>query len=226
MLSRGVFLLWPPPISPVCQTSRQRQRQRDEGCGEEIRGPLLCHTICFVHLQLLPSWGIRHFLAIVSLYKLRTGGPVRAHPRPCEFTMDPWIGTPHSLCNHLHLRLALSHTLTKHSTSTPLPEPERHSFTPKGSYYGVFGSWLDYPSVSWGRPEFEPGFLPVWWVGLPGWFLSLSGFLCAPELTSLAHQARCFFSSDQHGLVVPGRGSSPCRLGMLSWPQGGENTTF
>jgi hypothetical protein len=26
-------------------------------------------------------------------------------------------------------------------------------------------SWSDSPSTSWGRPEFEPGFLQVWWVG-------------------------------------------------------------
>jgi hypothetical protein len=35
------------------------------------------------------------------------------------------------------LRLALSHTLTQHGTSTPLPEPERHGFTPKGGYSDV-----------------------------------------------------------------------------------------
>jgi hypothetical protein len=31
----------------------------------------------------------------------------------------------------LRLRLSLSHTLTQHRISTPLPEPERHGFTHK-----------------------------------------------------------------------------------------------
>jgi hypothetical protein len=42
-----------------------------------------------------------------------------------------------------------------------------------------FKSWSVSPSASWGRPEFEPGFLPLWWVGFPGWFPSLSIILCA-----------------------------------------------
>jgi hypothetical protein len=35
------------------------------------------------------------------------------------------------LAARLHLRLVLSHTITQHSISTPLPEPERHDFTSK-----------------------------------------------------------------------------------------------
>jgi hypothetical protein len=42
----------------------------------------------------------------------------------------------------LHLKPALSHMLTQHSTSAPLSEPGRHGFTPqKGHYSGVFGRW-------------------------------------------------------------------------------------
>jgi hypothetical protein len=88
----------------------------------------------------------------------------------------------------LHLRLALSNILTEHSTSTPLPWPERHSFTPKDCYSGVSnsGSWPYSPSASLGRPEFKPGFLAIWWMEFPVWFLSLFGFLCVTE-TCLLH---------------------------------------
>jgi hypothetical protein len=56
----------------------------------------------------------------------------------------------------LLLRLTVSYILSQHSTSTRLPEPGRPGFAPKGGYKGVFGSWTDTPSASWGRPEFEP----------------------------------------------------------------------
>jgi hypothetical protein len=83
---------------------------------------------------------------------------------------------PHLLCSQA---MPQAHSFTHSHIAQyfhPLPEPERHSFTPKGGYLGVFGSWSD----SWGRPEFKPRFLPpVWWVGLPSWFWSLFGFLCA-----------------------------------------------
>jgi hypothetical protein len=52
---------------------------------------------CFVCLRLLSLRGFRHLLAVVSPYKPQTRGPVRAHPRTYEFTMDPWIEIPHLL---------------------------------------------------------------------------------------------------------------------------------
>jgi hypothetical protein len=57
------------------------------------------------------------------------------------------------LCTHLavglYLRLALSHTLTQPNTSAPLPEPERHGFTPKKQLLGcLIGSKPVFPSAS------------------------------------------------------------------------------
>jgi hypothetical protein len=46
------------------------------------------------------------------------------------------------------LRLTLTHTLTQHSTSNLLPEPERPGFTPKGGYSSVSESWSDSLSAS------------------------------------------------------------------------------
>jgi hypothetical protein len=43
-----------------------------------------------------------------------------------------WVGLCDGFAARLHLRLTLSHALTQHSTSTLLPDPERHSFTQKG----------------------------------------------------------------------------------------------
>jgi hypothetical protein len=78
---------------------------------------------------MLPSWRFGHLLAIVSPYEPWTGGPVKAHPRPYEFaTCGSELCT--RFVTRLCLRLTLSHTLTQHSTSTPLPERERHGFTP------------------------------------------------------------------------------------------------
>jgi hypothetical protein len=76
-----------------------------------------------------------------------------------------------------------------------------------------FESWSYAPSASWGRPEFEHGFLPVWWAGLPGWFLSLSRFLCATGIHLLGLPGERIPPLDQHGLVAPGRGDPPSRLG-------------
>jgi hypothetical protein len=46
----------------------------------------------------------------------------------------------------LHLRLTLLHTLTQHSTSTSLPELERHCFIPsKGHYSGAFWELIRLP---------------------------------------------------------------------------------
>jgi hypothetical protein len=68
-----VFLLWPPPIHPICQMSRQRQIWKGWGLWRGRKGSSsLAHmekqiTIHFVHLWLLPLWGFRCLLAIVSL---------------------------------------------------------------------------------------------------------------------------------------------------------------
>jgi hypothetical protein len=72
-------------------------------------------------------------LAIVSLY----------NPTPealLGLTLDhmslPWthrLGLCTCFAARPHLRLTLSHTLTQHGTSVLLPDPEKHSFTPKGS---------------------------------------------------------------------------------------------
>jgi hypothetical protein len=53
-------------------------------------------------------------LAIMSMYKPQTQGLARAHPRPYEFTMDPWIGNPHLLCRWV---ASQAHTFT-HSYTT------------------------------------------------------------------------------------------------------------
>jgi hypothetical protein len=43
--------------------------------------------------------------------------------------------------------------------------------------------WSSSHSAFWGKPEFEPEFLPVWWAVLPSphWLLHLTGFCCASE---------------------------------------------
>jgi hypothetical protein len=53
----------------------------------------------------------------------------------------------------------------------------------------VSGMLLVSPSVSWSRPEFEPGFLPVWWVVFPSlcWFQCLTVFCCASEALTPTH---------------------------------------
>jgi hypothetical protein len=132
----------------------------------------------------------------VSPYKPQTRGPIRAHPRPYEFTMDPQIRTPHSLCNQAIPQACTfthSHTVcgVKHSTSTPFPEPERHGFTPQKDVTCVpFESISDSPSASSAGLNLNPGsYQSDEWgaqVGsqaFPGSFIQL-------ELISLAHQER------------------------------------
>jgi hypothetical protein len=136
----------------------------------------------------------------------------------------PWTsgsGLHTHFVTRLCLRLALSHTLTQHSTSTLLPEPERHGVTPQKVVTMVpFESWSDPPFASWGRPEFEPRFLPVWWMGLLGCFLRLSRFLFATRTHLLSLPGERLPLLDQQGPVAPGRGSPPGRPGMLSQWQG------
>jgi hypothetical protein len=127
----------------------------------------------------------------------------------------------------LRLRLALSHSLTQQVLpphSLNLKDMVSPPPTPKGHYLGAFWDWSDSTSASWGRPEFEPGFLPVCWARLPGWFPGLSRFLCATGTHLLGSPGERLPLLDQHSLVVPGRGSPPGGLGTLSQQQGGENT--
>jgi hypothetical protein len=162
----------------------------------------------------------------VSSYKPWTVGLVRAHPRPYDFTMDSQIRAPHLFHNQAISQACTFTTLTQHSTSTPLPEPERYGFTPKKGITQVpCESWSDSSSASWGSPEFEPGFLPVWWVSSQVGSWAFPGSFVQPELTSSAHWKRAP-SPDQHGPVAPGRGSPPGRLGTLNQWQGDKNTTL
>jgi hypothetical protein len=103
----------------------------------------------------------------MSLYKPQSRGPIGTHPTPCEFTMDPQIGTPHSLHSWVPSQ---THTFTHSHTaqyfhSAPWTWDRFH---PKRQLLGcLIGSWSDTPSVSWGRPELELRFLPVWQAALP-----------------------------------------------------------
>jgi hypothetical protein len=125
----------------------------------------------------------------------------------------------------LHLRLAFSHSITQHSTSTPLPEPERQGFTPKRQLLGCFLRVDLTPFLPpWILPEFEPRFLPVWWTGLLGWFPSLSRFLCATRIHLLGSPGDRLTPLDQHGLVVLGMGNPPSGLGTLNWWQRKHHT--
>jgi hypothetical protein len=108
------------------QTSRQRQKRKGRRLLREGKGSSSTahrrkqiNTTCFIHLQLLPSWGFRHLLAIVSPYKPQTGGPVRAHPGLYEFATDLQIGTPHWLYSWAASQAhTFFHTLS-HSTLLP-----------------------------------------------------------------------------------------------------------
>jgi hypothetical protein len=156
---------------------------------------------------------------MVSPCKPQTRGPVRALPKPYKFSIDPHTGTPHLLCNHA---ASQSHTFThSHKAQYFHPAPwtwKTRFHPPKGITSDIFsGSWL--PSASWGSPEFEPRFLPIWGAGLPSWFLSLSGFLCATRTHLLRSPGERVFPSK-------GRGSSAGKLEMLSQWQGDENTAL
>jgi hypothetical protein len=97
----------------------------------------------FIHLWLLTLWGFRYLLAIVSPYNLWTGGPVRAHSRPYELTIDPGIRTPHSLCNQVTSQAS---TFTQYSHCTVLPPCSlnlnlKDTVSPqKGCYFSFWGA--------------------------------------------------------------------------------------
>jgi hypothetical protein len=77
---------------------------------------------------------------------------------------------------------------------------------PKRSLLAVSGRWSVSPSTSWGRPEFEPGFLPVWWVVLP----APHQVLCIQGLHPNLPQGR-----------IPSGSSCPLAPGRIfSWWQG------
>jgi hypothetical protein len=137
--------------------------------------------------------------------------------------MDPWVRTPHSLSNQATSQV---HTFTCSYTAQyfhSIPWTWMTLFhPPKGRYLGAFWELINSPSASWGRPEFESRFLPVWWVGLPGWSPSLSRLLFATGTCLLSSPGERLPPPDQCGLVAPGRGSPPGRLGMLSWWQGAK----
>jgi hypothetical protein len=94
---------------------------------------LLLHKVLtlFVCFQPLPSLGFRCLLAKVSLYNSWTGGPVRAHPTPYEFAMDPQIGTHFCFI----ARLCIIHTHSHAGIQHFHPAPSR-SFIFAQSYSG------------------------------------------------------------------------------------------
>jgi hypothetical protein len=156
-----VFLLWFPTISSCYQTSRQKQRGRN--CGGEVRGPLLLHTgesntsLALSVSSCVLCGNFRCFLAIVSPYKPRTGGPVRAHLRPYEFTMELQIRTLYLVCSQ-----AMSHSHIYMQASTPLPAPGSHGFASPQSYSSDL-EVIKLPFCHLGAGLiFEPRFLPVW----------------------------------------------------------------
>jgi hypothetical protein len=119
----------------------------------------------------------------------------------------------------------LSHTLTQHSTSTPLPKPERHGFTPKkGTTWVSLGgdqspllppeAGLNLNLGSYQSDEWGPRLVPEpFQAPLGNWsFFGSLGVKFPPP--------------DPHGLVVHGRGGPPGGLGTLSQQEGGENTTL
>jgi hypothetical protein len=130
-------------------------------------------------------------LAIVSPCKPQTEGPVRTHPWPYEFAMDPMIGTTHLLRSWA---ASQAHTFTHSHTAQyfhPTPQTSETRFHPKRRLLEcLIGRWSISPSASWGRPEFELRFLPVWWAVLPSphWFLCLTGFCCASEAFPPTHR--------------------------------------
>jgi hypothetical protein len=213
-----VFLLWFPPISSCYQTSRQTQRGR--GFGGEVRGPPLWHTgesNTSSISSCVPHGNFKCLLAIVSLYKSWTGGPVRDHPRSYVFAMDLWIGTPHLLHSQA---TSYSHMFTC-----------RHLFPLHSQCLGVmvlfcsniFG-WLQemikFPFCHLGAGlMFEPRFLLVWWVALPSLVPALPWFHCASEaLAPTCQEDESFLWSNP--LLAPGRITFPGGLRDAFWWQG------
>jgi hypothetical protein len=101
-----------------------RQTQRGRGLGKALTFTASCGS---------PCGDLGDSLAPVSPYKPWTGGPPLGLTLNLEFTTEPRMGTPH-LAAGLHLRFSLLYTLTQYSISTLLPKPERHGFTPTGSW--------------------------------------------------------------------------------------------
>jgi hypothetical protein len=113
------------------------------------------------------------------------------------------------LCTHFTASLGcISHTVTEHSTSTLLPEPERHEFTPKGSYQSVSLGVDQTPLL---RPEAglnsNLGSYQSDGRRSPHWFLHLTGSIVSEALT-----LTCLLASD--GTTSPsGLGTHPSNKG-------------
>jgi hypothetical protein len=153
-------------------------RQRGRGFGKALTSSVTCCS---------PRGALGDSLAPVSPYKPRTRGPLRAHPWPYEFTMELRIGTPHSFRSWpaSQARTLLHSHMAQYFH--PAPYTRETWFHPNRQLLVVSGRWSDSPSAFWGRPEFEPGFLPVQRAVFLNWFLSLSGFLCAADAFALTH---------------------------------------
>jgi hypothetical protein len=123
-------------------------------------------------------------------------------------------------------QLAFSYTLIQHHTSIPLPEPQKHGFTPKMvvtrmSHWEVIRS----TSVSWGRPDFEPGFLPVQWMyspSLPGSCTSLGSVVHLRPLTLIRWEDES--PSGSNCPLAPGGISSWQSRGTHPSDKGGDNS--
>jgi hypothetical protein len=128
----------------------------------------------------------------VSLSKPWTRGLVRVHSDNMSL---PWT---YGLVLHTHFaaqmcfRLTHSHT---HSHSTVLL-PHSLNLREMVSSQNVVTrsnlisrSWSDSTSASWGRPEFKPWLLPVWWAALSSLVpVSHQVLLCSEDITPTHHE--------------------------------------
>jgi hypothetical protein len=95
------------------------------------------NTTCFIHLWPLPLQGSKHLISVVSPYKPWTRGPLGPTLDHMSLPQTHGLGLFTHFIAGPHLRFALSHILTWHSTSALLPEPERNGFTPPKVVTGV-----------------------------------------------------------------------------------------
>jgi hypothetical protein len=147
-------------------------------------------------------------------------------PLPDGKTDTELEGTLHSFA--AELQLSLHFHILSHSTILPYHSLNLRDMgsPPKWWLLGCpIGRWSGSPSASWGRSEFEPRFLPVWWVVLPSphWFLSLTGFHCATETLTPTPQEDESPSRSSCPLV-PGRISSWQSRGRHPGDKGGDNS--
>jgi hypothetical protein len=108
----------------------------------------------------------------------------RAHPRPCEFAMDPQIGNLHLLCRWV---VSQAYMFTHSHTAQyfhPAPwtwetVPPQRAVT-RVSLQGVDQTPFLPPKTGWIRT----GFLLIWGVGLPSWFQVFPGSFVWLKLAS------------------------------------------